>query len=115
MRRDLVGQMYADIAAELFEDVLYTPSGGAAMLAPCAISGILPVDQRIDTFGNDIRARTHTTRGLLSALPGLTVGALIKDGTAPDFVDGTVYRVLDLQAPEDGDGRFEVMISLAAN
>jgi hypothetical protein len=111
MRREIVADIYAGVSADLFEDVRYTPAGGAASVVTQAIFGIMPVDTRFDGFsGGQMRTATHTTRALLAKFPALARGDVFRDGTAPDFADGADYKVIDFQRPADGDGRFEIEI-----
>jgi len=111
MRRDIVAEIYDGVSADLFEDVRYTPAGGAASVVTAAIFGILPVDARADMFSGQVRVGSHMTRALIAKFPALARGDVFRDGTAPDFADGADYKVLDFQRPADGDGRFEIEIS----
>lgn len=113
MRRDLVEDVLAAAQEELFEDVLYTPVGGPAVIVLQAIFGVEIASGRPEFYNEPVRVGTHLTRAAKAKLPGLTKDALIKDGTAPDFADGTEYKVLDIQPA--GDGRFEIEISLVVN
>ena len=103
MRRDLVAEVLEAVSDELFETVVYTPPGGAAVTVDGAIFGVEPAAARYDELGAAVRDVTHVTRGLKVKLPGLGKGALINDGEA-------TYRVLDVEPI--GDGRFEVLIAL---
>lgn len=103
MRKDLVEAALGAASAVLFEDVIYTPVGGPAVVVEGAIFGVEIVDERFDMFGHELRDRTHFTRALKAKFPALAKGDLIDDGTE--------YRVLDVEAI--GDGRFEILISLA--
>lgn len=105
MRKDLVAEVLAAAEDELFEDVLYTSvAGGAAVNLARAIFGIEKSVERFESFGQQIRAATHTTLALRSKFPLLTKGDRINDGAE--------YEVLDWEP--DGDGRFEIRISLKA-
>ena len=110
MRRDLVKEALDDIVEELFEDVLYTHAPAAAVTVSKAIAGVEIVPVREDFGVANMRAVTHTTRALKAKFPNLTRGDIIRDGTAPDFADGTNYTVVDFEPA--GDGRFEIAIGL---
>ncbi len=110
MRRDLVEAALGDIASELFEDVLYTHAPAAAVTVSKAIFGVEIVSERPDFDGYPVRAFTHVARALKAKFPDLASGDIIRDGTAPDFADGTDYRVVDFEPA--GDGRFEIRIAL---
>ncbi|WP_297105157.1 hypothetical protein [uncultured Devosia sp.] len=103
MRRDLVQKMLGAIQDRLFEDVDVVIDGAAPVTRLKAISGIVVSRERFDEFGVAMRAGTHVTRGLLSALPGLAKGHVL-------VTEEGQFSVLDFE-PVD-DGRFEILISL---
>ncbi|KQT50332.1 hypothetical protein ASG47_19710 [Devosia sp. Leaf420] len=102
MRKDLVAEVLSAAEDELFEDVLYTPKGGSAVLIEKAIFGVEKAVERFESFGHKVRTATHTTLALRAEFPLLAKGDQISDGI--------VYEVLDWEP--DGDGRFEIRISL---
>lgn len=102
MRRDLVLGSFADIRRELFEDVIWTPLGGAPMTVDRAIAGIEPRSERIEMFGEKLRTATHMTNAARDAFPGLARGDLLDDGQA--------WRVIDFEPI--GDGRVEIVIAV---
>ncbi|MBI4921861.1 MAG: hypothetical protein HY834_08935 [Devosia nanyangense] len=114
MRLDFASDAFDAIQEELFEDVLYTPAGGgAAVTLLKAIFGVEIASARPEVFDQTVRVGTHLTRASKAKFAGIAKGALIKDGTAPEFDDGTEYRVVDVQPA--GDGRLEIEISLVVN
>ncbi|WP_127142844.1 head-tail joining protein [Pelagibacterium montanilacus] len=102
MRRDLVLEVLDAASEELFEDVLYTPKGGAQVPLTGAIFGVEVGAERFEMFGERMRTATHTTRALRAKFPQLARGDLIDDGRA--------WRVIDFEPI--GDGREELMIAL---
>lgn len=104
MRKDLVAEVLAAAEAELFEDVIYTPFGGAAVTVVGAIFGVEKAVDRFESFGQQVRTATHTTLALRAKFPTLAKRDRINDGAE--------YEVLDWEPA--GDGRFEIAISLKA-
>src|SRR5690606_9083361 len=87
----------------LFEDVAVQVGAADPVVMTKAISGVVPSVARFDAMGQGLRVGTHSTRGLLTALPGLAKGHVLinQDGR---------FRVIDSEPV--GDGRFEIAISL---
>jgi hypothetical protein len=104
MRKDLVAEVIGAARDEMFEDVEYTPMNGSPVIVEKAIFGVEKSVERFENFGNKVRAATHTTLAVRVAFPNLAKGDRINDG-AP-------YEVIDWEP--DGDGRFEIRISLKA-
>ena len=104
MRRDLVLEVLDAASQELFEDVFYTELGGQPVLIEKSIFGIDIAAERFDLVGQQLRAATHIARALKAKFPNLRRGDRLNDGT--------VYEVIDWQPPLNGDGRFEIEISL---
>jgi|EndMetStandDraft_7_1072992.scaffolds.fasta_scaffold24786_3 hypothetical protein len=104
MRRDLVEEILADVADEMFEDVTYVPpGGGAATPISKAIFGIEEFREEFEQWGQRHAEETHVTRALRAKFPDLARGAVINDGFDS-------YKVLDFKPT--GDGRLEILISL---
>ena len=104
MRKDLVEAVLDAASFHLFEDVLYTHATAGPVTVEKAISGVEKVSERFEMMGQGLRVATHTTRALKAKFPSLSRGDILDDGEQ--------YQVLDFQPPEQGDGRFEIEISL---
>lgn len=102
MRRDLVEAVLDAASGALFEDVIYTPSGGVPVMIENAIDGVEIGSERFEMFSEKMRHGTHVTRALKALFPNLAKGDIINDGIA--------YKVIDWEPI--GDGRFEIAISL---